>query len=168
MKRQASKNQSAKTNLLTLALAIAAALTSVNAQDGMAVADLYDHSYLYEYTRAHERYVLLPEDHLEAEPARSTDASFPGGAFEYGKFIMTNFQYPNVDRETSTEGRVLASFVVQRDGSLTDITIVKSVSPTLDAEVIRVLEMMPDWNPATKDGKAVKSRVTIPISATLK
>jgi len=67
-------------------------------------------------------------------------------------------------QEKGIQGKVFVSFVIQEDGSLTDIAIVRSVHPMLDAEAIRVVQQMPKWKPGRSDGKAVRVSFTLPIN----
>ena len=90
--------------------------------------------------------------------------SFPegqGGVFGY---ISKNIRYPVVAEENGIQGRVLVSFIVEKDGSLTDFVIEKSVDPSLDKEAIRLVRSMPKWNPGKKDGQYVNVKYTLPIT----
>ena len=85
---------------------------------------------------------------------------FPGGWDALGKFVKDNLRYP----EGHTDGgRVIVQFVVDHDGTVADATVVRSVSPELDAEALRVVRSMPRWKPGTQDGKAVAAMFTMPI-----
>lgn len=86
---------------------------------------------------------------------------FPG---DINKFIAQNIRYPKEDIKNQTEGRVFTQFVVNEDGSLSDIHIVRSVSPTIDAEAIRLVQAMPKWKPGKQNGRAVKTYYTLPLS----
>ena len=88
---------------------------------------------------------------------------FPGGQKEFLTFLAKNIKYPTDAQEGNIQGLVTVGFVVQADGSISDLEIVKSVSPSLDAEAIRVLSKMPKWSPARQRGKAVSVRYTTPI-----
>ena len=89
--------------------------------------------------------------------------SFPGGMAECMKFLARNMKYPVEAQKAKIDGRVIVQFVVDRDGSITDTKVVRSVSPELDAEAIRVVGMMPKWNPGKQRGKAVAVKYTMPI-----
>lgn len=93
----------------------------------------------------------------------STNPQFPEGDTGLMKFIARNLKYPIEAQNKGEQGRVVAQFVVDADGSITDISIVKSVSPTCDMEAIRVIAIMPNWNPGTVAGKPVRTRYTLPI-----
>ena len=88
---------------------------------------------------------------------------FPGGMAEAMKFLARNMKYPVVALEAKIEGRVLAQFVVGKDGSISDVKVVRGVSPELDAEAVRVISMMPKWNPGKQRGKAVAVRYNMPV-----
>lgn len=89
--------------------------------------------------------------------------SFPGGTAELFKFLATTVKYPAAAKKAGTQGRVIVTFVVEEDGSIVEPTVVKSVSPELDAEAVRVINAMPNWEPGTQNGKAVRVKYTIPI-----
>ena len=92
---------------------------------------------------------------------------FPGGTAELMKFLAQNIKYPVEAQQKGEQGRVIVQFVVGKDGKLSDIEVKRSISPTLDAEAIRVIKAMPDWKPGTQRGQAVAVKYTIPISFSL-
>jgi TonB family protein len=92
---------------------------------------------------------------------------FPGGTAELMKFLAQNIKYPVEAQQKGEQGRVIVQFVVGKDGKLSDIKIMRSISPALDAEAIRVVKAMPDWKPGTQRGQAVAVKYTIPISFSL-
>ena len=89
---------------------------------------------------------------------------FPGGVDKLVEYLSLNTIYPEEAKQKNIEGRVLCEFVVAADGSATNVKVLESVHPSLDAEAIRVIENMPKWNPGIKDGKRVRVRFTLPIS----
>lgn len=89
---------------------------------------------------------------------------FPGGAPKLFEYLSQNIRYPKEAMESNTQGRVIVSFVVCKDGSICDAKVVKSVSPALDAEGLRVISSMPNWTPGTQSGKTVNVKYTVPIS----
>ena len=90
--------------------------------------------------------------------------SFPGGDAALMKFLSEHIKYPVVAEENGIQGRVIATFVVERDGSITDVKVVKSVDPSLDKEAIRVLKSMPKWIPGKQNGSAVRVKYTVPVT----
>lgn len=93
---------------------------------------------------------------------------FPGGAVAMMDFFMKNMKYPKDAMEAKQEGRVIAQFVVEKDGSISGSHIVKSVSPSLDAEALRIVNAMPNWTPGRQNGKPVRVKYTAPLSFKLK
>ena len=89
---------------------------------------------------------------------------YPGGMQELMKFIQTNIKYPKEAQERGIQGRVIVQFVVNKDGSISEETVVKSVDPQLDAEAIRILRNMPNWEPGKQKGGPVRVRFTLPVS----
>lgn len=86
-------------------------------------------------------------------------AQFPGGVKEYQKFINENIQHA----QGMVDGRVILQFVVRKDGSLTDIKIVKSLNVLNDTEAVRIIKLSPKWQPCINDGQAVNLRFTVPV-----
>ena len=89
--------------------------------------------------------------------------SFPGGLEELYKWIDNNVQYPAVARENGIEGRVILKFIVEKDGSLSDSTVIHSVHPMVDREALRLVGQMPKWNPGKRAGVPVRVRYCLPI-----
>jgi len=89
---------------------------------------------------------------------------FPGGTAALLDFLRTNIKYPAECRENMIEGRVLISFIVGKDGSITDPHVIKGVDPALDAEALRVIYAMPNWIPGQQRGENVRVQYTIPIN----
>ncbi|WP_075558850.1 M56 family metallopeptidase [Parabacteroides timonensis] len=88
---------------------------------------------------------------------------FPGGETELLKYMARNVKYPAESVKNKEEGRVSLSFIINKDGSLSDIKVVKSLTPLLDAEAIRVVKDMPNWTPGKVKGKVVRVAYTVPI-----
>jgi TonB family protein len=89
---------------------------------------------------------------------------FPGGPAALMQFLSQSVKYPKEAFEKGIQGRVIANFVVEKDGSITEARIVKSVDPLLDAEALRVVGIMPKWAPGTQNGEPVRVKYTIPIT----
>ena len=88
---------------------------------------------------------------------------FPGGNAAMMKFLSDNIRYPVIAQENGISGRVICNFVVERDGSITDVQVVRGVDPSLDREAIRVIQQMPRWKPGKQRGSAVRVRFTLPV-----
>ena len=88
---------------------------------------------------------------------------FPGGPVEMMKWLTRNLKYPKQAEEVRQQGKVVAEFIVNKDGSVTDVRIVTSLSPLCDREVLRVLRMMPRWTPGLQDGQPCRTKVCIPV-----
>lgn len=91
-------------------------------------------------------------------------AEFPGGINNLMRFISLSVKYPEIMQKKGIGGRVLVGFVVNKNGSITDVKIVQSVNDLLDAEAMRVVKSMPVWNPGLQDGETIKVSYTIPIA----
>jgi TonB family protein len=89
--------------------------------------------------------------------------SFPGGNKALMKFLDDNLRYPAEARAMGIQGRVVVTFVVERDGNIDSIKVIKKVSPELDREALRVIRLMPKWNPGKQNGKTVRTKYTIPV-----
>lgn len=90
--------------------------------------------------------------------------SFPGGQGALMEYLSKNVKCPVVAQENGVQGRVVVSFVVERDGSFTDVKVVRSVDPSLDREAMRVVSSMPKWIPGKQNGSAVRVRFNMPVS----
>lgn len=89
---------------------------------------------------------------------------FPGGDAELLKFISKSIRYPVIAQENGIQGRVICSFVVNRDGSIVDAQVLRGVDPSLDKEALRVINSMPKWTPGKQRGKPVRVKYTVPIT----
>ncbi|MBR5747839.1 MAG: energy transducer TonB [Prevotella sp.] len=103
------------------------------------------------------------------EPAKVYDVvdempQFPGGSQSMLEYLSKNIKYPVVAEENGVQGRVIVTFVVERDGSITNEKIVKSVDPSLSKEAIRVVKSMPHWIPGRQKGSAVRVKYTVPVT----
>ena len=88
---------------------------------------------------------------------------FPGGTAELFKYLGKAIKYPVIAQENGIQGRVVCSFVVNRDGSIVDIQVMRGVDPSLDKEAIRVISEMPKWKPGEQRGKPVRVRFILPV-----
>lgn len=89
--------------------------------------------------------------------------SFPGGQGALLSYLSSHVKYPVVAQENGVQGRVTVSFVVERDGSITDVHVVRSVDPSLDREAARVVSSMPNWQPGKQNGSAVRVKFNVPV-----
>ena len=90
---------------------------------------------------------------------------FPGGQQALFKYINENVKYPVIAQENGIQGRVICQFVVNKDGSIVDIEVVRSGGdPSLDKEAVRVVKSMPKWKPGKQRGKPVRVKFTVPIN----
>ena len=108
----------------------------------------------------------------EVEPEPENDVfmvvdqvpEFPGSTMGLLMYLRDNIKYPKECRENDIQGRVIVSFTIEKDGSITDAEVVKNVDPLLDAEALRVISMMPDWTPGKQNGEVVRVRYSVPIN----
>ena len=93
--------------------------------------------------------------------------TYPGGMAALMAFLQKNLKYPKVDEELGVQGRIIWTMIINEDGSCSDVKDVKPVHPLFEAEIIRLVEAMPKWNPGKHNGKPVKVKYTLPISINL-
>jgi len=112
-------------------------------------------------------------DYVEVEPEPEDEEvfmvvedspEFPGGVQALLDYLRKNIKYPAICRENNIQGRVLVSFVVNKDGAIVEPEIVKSVNPSLDKEALRVISGMPNWTPGKQRGKPVRVKYTVPVN----
>lgn len=82
---------------------------------------------------------------------------------DLNKWLSKHIQYPEIAAENGIQGRVVVRFVVERDGSVAQVSIARGVDPALDKEAVRVVKSMPKWKPGMQQGKAVRARYTLPV-----
>jgi len=93
-----------------------------------------------------------------------TMPEFPGGQQALFKYLNESVKYPVIAQENNVQGRVIVQFVVEKDGSVTDVQVVRSVDSSLDKEAKRVISSMPKWKPGKQRGKAVRVKYTVPVN----
>ena len=112
--------------------------------------------------------VEAPEEEEEEEVifvVVETMPEFPGGQQALFKFLSENVKYPVIAQENGIQGRVICQFVVNKDGSIVDVEVVRSGGdPSLDKEAVRVIKSMPKWKPGKQRGKAVRVKYTVPVN----
>lgn len=115
------------------------------------------------------KYVAAPEPEIIDEPEITREwaevmPAFPGGQQELMRYLSKNIKYPTISQENNVQGRVIVQFVVDKDGSIIDPVIVKSIDPYLDKEAVRVIMSMPKWKPGYQGAKAVRVKYTVPVT----
>lgn len=111
---------------------------------------------------------VLRPGHMQAQrnPAANrpdVPPQFPGGPQALGEFFAQQIQYPEAARVKGITGNVLTAFTVEADGRLSNLQVVKSLTPECDAEALRVLALLPPWKPATRKGVALPVQVQLPV-----
>ncbi len=99
--------------------------------------------------------------------APATPPTFKGGTMNFLQYLGDNIRYPAAERQNRVQGRVVVSFIVEKDGSLSNIKVTQSVSPDMDAEAVRVIKRSPKWTPGIQFGRAVRASFVVPISFSL-
>lgn len=89
---------------------------------------------------------------------------FPGGIVAFMKWLTQNLNYPTPAQRQHIEGKVVVSFIINRDGTIVDAKIAKSVHPLLDREAMRIVGMMPKWKPGRQNDKPCRTMFVIPIN----
>ena len=119
-----------------------------------------------------EEYVPIEVEEEEVEEQEifiivENQPEFPGGEQALYKFIRDNVKYPSLARETGIEGTVYIQFVVEPDGRVSNVKVVRSVGGGCDEEAVRVVKAMPKWKPGSQRGKNVRVSFTLPIKFSL-
>jgi len=115
-----------------------------------------------------EEYIPVEEDDEEQEEAQiftvvEAMPGFPGGEAARIKYLNNNIKYPQMARESGIQGRVFVTFVVEKDGSVTDVRVLRGIGGGCDEEAIRVIKNMPKWQPGKQRGKPVRVQFNMPI-----
>ncbi|MDB5134777.1 MAG: energy transducer TonB [Mucilaginibacter sp.] len=110
---------------------------------------------------------VTEEDPNKIFTAVEKDPSFKGGIENFYAYLRKNVHYPAIAKENNVQGKVFLTFVVERDGSLTDIKVLRSLGSGTDEEAMRVLKASPRWTPGIQNGRPVRVQYTVPISFTL-
>ena len=113
--------------------------------------------------------IAAPEPPKPAEENKVHDfveqmPSFPGGMGALMSWLSQNIKYPVIAAENGVEGRVIVQFVVEKDGSVNGVKVVRGKDPSLDKEAVRVVSKMPKWNPGKQRGKPVRVKYTVPVT----
>lgn len=107
---------------------------------------------------------LLPPDDDKVYEVVEVMPEYPGGQGELLKFLARNIKYPEESVKNKEEGRVQIAFIVNKDGSISDVKVLKNATPLLDAEAIRITKSMPNWTPGKDKGKVVRVAYTVPVT----
>ena len=110
---------------------------------------------------------LIEDDGIELITAVEEQPEFPGGFKALIKYLSDNVRYPDEALNDAIEGKVIVRFDVNKDGSISNIIIVRSLQPLLDVEAVRVISKMPNWKPATQRGMPIKVGFTLPVNFSL-
>lgn len=135
---------------------LAAATSKLLVGDGEAVA------------KGAEVAEALPQTPVDADSTvlRTVEQlpEFPGGIVQFMKWLKRNLNYPNLALSQKIQGKVVVSFIVNKDGSISSPKVEKSAHPLLDSEALRVVKMMPKWTPGMMDGKPCRTMFAIPVN----
>jgi TonB family protein len=127
---------------------------------------IYHEGKILSSSHANKRSVDKQSDALSFKPIDEVP-EFPGGLEAFGRFLTRNLRYTAAARKNNTQGRVIVSFIVEKDGSLSDIKVARSVGDGLDEEALRVMKLSPHWKPGMQDAKPVRVAYSVPIAFTL-
>lgn len=115
---------------------------------------------------------VIPEQRVAPLPSQNEKVfetveqmpQFPGGPNALFEYLVKSVKYPVVAEENGIQGRVIVTFVVERDGSISDVRVSRSLNPSLDKEAVRVIQSMPKWNPGKQNGSTVRVKYTMPVT----
>jgi len=140
-------------------------------EDNQAETNIDINTEATEKTQVEQREIVVKEEEAVEEPeiflVVEEQPEFPGGMAELMKYLRENIRYPQIAKENGIQGKVYVSFVVDDQGKITRIKVVRGVDPALDAEAIRVVENMPRWKPGKQRGKPVFVQYNLPINFVL-
>ena len=127
----------------------------VSTEDQVEWVDLDEYDYVEVEPEPEEEEIFMV---VEESP------EFPGGYDAYLQYLKKNIKYPAICRDNNIQGRVIISFVVNKDGKIVDAEVVKGVNPSLDKEALRVISTMPNWKPGKQRGKPVRVKYSSPVN----
>ena len=110
----------------------------------------------------------VDEEEVKIFTVVEQDPEFPGGMEALLKYLAQNIKYPQLARDNGITGKVFVTFVVERDGSIANVKLLRDIGGGCGAEAIRVVKSMPKWNPGKQRGKAVRVQFNLPVNFTLK
>ena len=127
------------------------------------IASTEDTGEVVEITNIENVVVEEPEKEEEIFQVVEAMPEFPGGMAELMKYLQKSIKYPSISQENGVQGRVIVQFVVNKDGSIVDPVVIRSVDPYLNKEALRVVKAMPKWKPGEQRGKTVRVKFTLPV-----
>ncbi len=137
-------------------------------QDDVEVEDIEINAEV-EQNEVIEEYIapeVVEDDVVEQEIFKIVEEmpSFPGGEQKLMEFVSKNIKYPQIARETGIQGRVFVNFVVEPDGSVSNVSVLRGIGGGCDEEAMRVVKSMPKWKPGKQRGKAVRVQYMLPVN----
>ena len=137
-------------------------------QDDVEVEDIEINAEV-EQNEVIEEYIapeVVEDDVVEQEIFKIVEEmpSFPGGEQKLMEFVGKNIKYPQIARETGIQGRVFVNFVVEPDGSVSNVSVLRGIGGGCDEEAMRVVKSMPKWKPGKQRGKAVRVQYMLPVN----
>jgi len=108
--------------------------------------------------------VVVEDDEDKIFTVVEQQAEFPGGMEALYKFLNKNIRYPSSARRMGVDGKVYVQFVVDKEGRISDVSIIKSLSADCDKEAMRLVQLMPPWKPGRQNGRSVKSKFVLPLT----
>jgi TonB family protein len=139
-------------------------------QNGHAVRVQYSVPIGFTFNKNTKAAIVTPKEELASHMVFSAvehAPTFPGGDAAFNKFLSVTVKYPKAARESNIQGRVIVSFVVEKDGSLTDIKVIRGIGYGADEETVRTLKKSPKWNPGKQNGKLVRVAYSVPVNFAL-
>lgn len=134
---------------------------------GKTVRVKYTMPIMFRIDKKTDRALSVPSPESDVLQVAEKTAQFPGGEQALLKYLADNVKYPQIAKENGIKGRVIVSFIVEKDGSVTNAEVLNGVDPSLDKEAIRVVGTFPKWTPAEHDGQPVRIRYALPVQFNL-
>lgn len=139
-------------------------IIKIDIQSKVSSRELRNNTYSREFRISEIRLTPMDKANSKVYEVVEQMPEFPGGQAALLEWIADNVIYPPVAEQNGIQGRVVCTFIVETDGSVSDVQVVRSIDPSLDAEAIRVLSNMPRWNPGKQNGEAVRVKYTVPVT----
>ena len=132
-------------------------------QDGKPVRVYYNLPVVFKLTYDNSKDISLKTTYTGNAILNDHAPEFPGGDGELIKFIQKNLRYPHKEKSEGVEGKVMVRFIVMEDGSASDTKIIRSISPAMDEEALRIISILPKFKPGTQEGKPVRVYFNLPV-----